>query len=157
MAYYPSASTCSRWTRPRSGGKTPALQRDLMRTADEKLPAQNVHLVEFADLRDAILDLDVWRDRRRGRVRQPVLSDPRRQDRQGARLRARVGDLYRLHGALHGAPIRARLAPSHRRHATDAGKLQTASVAEAASAEFDRNAGWKPPHRIATRRRDAAH
>src|SRR6186713_877384 len=55
MAYYPSASTCSRWTRPRSGGKTPALQRDLMRDADENFPAQIVHLVEFADIRDPIL------------------------------------------------------------------------------------------------------
>src|SRR4029078_3687646 len=73
-AYYPSASTCSRWTRPRSGGKTPALQRDLMRDADENFPAQIVHLVEFADIRDPILDLDVRRACWRGRVRPPVLS-----------------------------------------------------------------------------------
>ena len=36
------------------------------RGGDEKFPAQAVHLVEFADIRDPVLDLDVWRGGRRG-------------------------------------------------------------------------------------------
>src|SRR4029453_18275826 len=46
----------------------------------ESFPAQILHLVEFADIRDPILDLDVWRICRRRAIRQPLLSYPRRQD-----------------------------------------------------------------------------
>src|ERR1700674_415767 len=62
-------------------------------TADEDFPVALLHLVERPDLRHPGLDLALWRARRRRRVRQPLFSHPRRQDRRRARLRAALGDL----------------------------------------------------------------
>ena len=94
----------ARWTAPRRGGRTPLFNVFQCAGSDEKFPAQAVHLVEFADLRDPILDLDVRRKGRRGRVRQPLLSDPRRQNRSGARFRAALGDLQRLYAEASTIP-----------------------------------------------------
>src|SRR3954462_7571205 len=81
----------------------------------EGLAAALVHLVERPDVRDAIVDVALWRARWQRRIRQPLFSDARWKDRPYARLRPPLGGLQRLRGVLDRAAELARLAAPHRR------------------------------------------
>src|SRR5215218_674474 len=107
-----------------------------------------VHLVERPDLRDTALDVAFRRVGRGGRVRQPLLSQPRRQDRSDTADGAALGDLQRRGRGVVGATVLARLAASHRGCAADRGALSAAAMAEAASAESDRHTGRAPADRL---------
>src|SRR5215210_851928 len=83
------------------------------RLYENLLPAA-VHLVERPDLRHPAVDLALWRIRRRRRVRQPLFSRTRREDRPGTRLRSPLGDLSGLCRSFERATVLAWLAASHR-------------------------------------------
>jgi hypothetical protein len=52
-------ASITRLDKPTGRWQNARVARVLMRGADEKFPVQNIHVVEFADIRDPILDLDV--------------------------------------------------------------------------------------------------
>src|SRR5262245_36581379 len=124
--------------------------------AHEDISPALLHMVERPDLRNAGLDVALWRTRRRGRVRQPLLPDPRRQDRPEPRLRAALGDLQRAGGSHDCSAVVARLAASHGRRAADAGQGRGAPVVEAAPPEYDWNSGRPPADRLDPGARAAA-
>src|SRR5687767_13358150 len=103
--------------------------------ADETVLLEIVHLVEWPDVRHPVLDLALWRVRRRGRVRQPLLPHARRQDRSRTWVRAALGDLQRLRGSVDDPAVLARVDAPYGRSAADRGWLQAARVGEAAPAE----------------------
>src|SRR6187455_2413628 len=107
-----------------------------------------IHLVERPDLRDTALDVAFRRVGRGGRVRQSLLSQPRRQDRSDTADGAALGDLQRRGRGVLGAAVLARLAASHRGCAADRGALSAPALAEAASAESDRYPRRAPPDRL---------
>src|SRR5262245_14945421 len=103
--------------------------------ADEDVSCAFFHVVERSDVRYAAVDLALWRVRRRGRVREPLLPHQGRQDRSDAGTRAAMGDLQRPRRSLDRAAILARLAASHRRRAADRGQGHAAAMVEAAPAQ----------------------
>src|SRR5215510_11185907 len=116
--------------------------------ARNEFHASLLHVVERLDLRHAGLDQALWRVRRRGRVRQPLLPNAWRQDRSQPRLRASLGDLQRRGRGFDGSAVMARLAPPHRRCSSDAGQGRAAPVVEAASRQPHRHARRAPADRL---------
>src|SRR5512139_2397229 len=94
--------------------------------AHETVLPQALYLVEQPDLRHPALDLAVRRAGRPGRTGQPLLPDPRREDRSDPRFRAALGDLQWLCRSEPRAAVLAWLDAPHGRRAADAGELSTA-------------------------------
>src|SRR6266567_3591379 len=136
------------WTSYRHDGRT-ALGAGIQHDQDDQdLPAALLHLVERHHVRHPIVDLGLWRIGRDRRVRQSLLTNPRRQDRPDAPVRAPLGGLQRLCGGLEGAAELAWLAASHRRRAADPGECEDLALGEAASAESHRHAAGLSPARL---------
>jgi len=110
-----------------------------------------IHLVERGHVRHAVVDLPLWRVRRRGRVRTSLLPDQGRQDRSEPRFRATLGDLQRHSGGLDHSAILAWVAASHGRRAADRGGSDAARMVETASTQSHRYAWRVPAERLHSR------
>src|SRR6266478_1805879 len=115
---------------------------------DETVSAQAFHMVEWPDVRHAIVDLAVRRTGRPGRTGQPLLPHPWRGDRSIARLRAALGDLQWLRGGLAHSTVMARLDPPHRRSCADRRGLPAARLGKAAHSQPDGYANGLPASRL---------
>jgi|SRR6516165_7792100 len=115
-----------------------------------------IHLVERGHVRHAVVDLPLWRVRRRGRVRTSLLPDQGRKDRSESRFRATLGDLQRHSGGLDHPAILARLAAPHGGPAADRGGSDAASLVETASTQSHRYARRLPADRLHSRARPKA-
>src|SRR2546429_7879162 len=80
---------------------------------DETVSAQAFHMVEWPDVRHAIVDLAVRRTGGHGRAGQPLLPHPWRGDRSIARLRAALGGLQWLPGGQPGGAVLGRRGGPH--------------------------------------------
>src|SRR6266550_3961549 len=140
------------WTIQPADGIRAATLPEPART-DETVSAQAFHMVEWPDLRHAIVDLAVRRIGGPGRTGQPLLPHPWWQDRSVARLRAALGDLQRLCRGQPRSAVMARLAAPHRRPCADRRGLPAASLGKAACSQPDGDADGLPPPRLDPGRR----
>src|SRR6185312_5251714 len=115
---------------------------------DEPVPAQDLHMVEWPDLRHPIVDLAVRRTGRRRRAGQSLFPHQRRQDRSHPGLRAALGGLQWLRRSEPGAAVLAWLAASYRRCPADRSRLPATRMGKAASAEHDGDVTRLPAVRL---------
>src|SRR5258705_3097283 len=115
---------------------------------DETVSAQAFHVVEWPDVRHAIVDLAVRRTGWPGRTGQPLLPHPWRRDRSLAWLRAALGDLQWLRRSLAHSAVMARLDAPHRRPSADRRGLPATSLGKAACSQHDGDADGLPAPRL---------